>query len=358
MSAPLTAPRATAWLDRVPPYVPGTAAPRGGLALASNEAVGFSPAVSRALSDGAAWNRYPDPLATPLRAALAAKHGVDIDQILVGNGSDELVQLLVAAFVGKDGTVVAADPPYAMSRICTLIVGGHFIGVPLVEAHHDLDAIAAVPAELAYVVNPHNPTGTLRTRAEIAAFAAQARANVRVIDEAYIDFADADDVDAVPLIADGRTVVLRTFSKAYGLAGLRVGYLIASAEIVAQLRRVRAPFSVTAPAQLAALAALGDAEYLRRHVADVQQVRRSLTRELRACGAEVPDSHANFVLATGIDETAAISALAAEGIAVRAGTGLGLPGSIRITVPQPNDLPRLLDAVTRAVDGSITNPSR
>lgn len=351
-------PTLTPWLDQVPPYVPGTAAPAGGLALASNEAITCSPAVSAALQDGAAWNRYPDPLADELRAALARKHDVDVDQILVGNGSDELVQLLVAAFVGKDGTVVAADPPYAMSRICTLVAGGHFIGIPLVDAAHDLDAIAETPAELAYVVNPHNPTGTLRTAAQLRDFTAKAKANVLVIDEAYIDFAEGEAVEAVPLVADGRTVVLRTFSKAYGLAGFRVGYLIASREIVAGLRRVRAPFSVTAPAQLAARAALADTEFLRRHVADVTAVRAELSQTLRQLGLTVPESHANFVLAQGVDEQQVIPALLAEGITVRSGTALGIPDSIRITVPQPSDLPRLTAAVTRVVQSTAFMISR
>lgn len=350
MSAVAEAPAAAAWLDRVPAYVPGRKPPAGGLALAANEAASCSPAVARALASVSAWQQYPDPLADDLRTALARKHGVSADRILVGNGSDELVQLLVTAFVGHGGTLVAADPPYAMSRICTLIADATFIGVPLADWGHDLAAIGAVDADLAYVVNPHNPTGTIRTHAELEAFAATARAKVLVVDEAYIDFTDdADATSAVDLTDDGHTVVLRTFSKAYGLAGFRVGYLIASEHIVAQLRRVRAPFSVTAPAQIAALAALSDDAFLAQHVHDVAEVRARLTEALRGLGAVVPESHANFVLATGVDEAHVVDVLARHGVSVRAGTGLGIPGAVRITVPRPADLERLCSALWDAL---------
>lgn len=358
----MTEPATVPWLERVPAYVPGRPAPAGGLALAANEAEACSERVPAALAQPLAWNRYPDPLATPLRRALAAKHGVDPEQILVSNGSDELVQLLVSAYVGRDGSVVAADPPYAMSRITALVAGAGFTGVPLVDWRHDLDGIAAVAADIAYVVNPHNPTGTLHDARAMRAFAERARARLLVVDEAYIDFAvgrdesgaafaDGSDPgpDSVALVENGRTVVLRTFSKAYGLAGLRVGYLIGSREIVRRLRAVRAPFSVTAPGQAAALAALEDQEFLRRHVDRVRGSRDALSAKLRELGVLVPESHANFVLATGVDEPALVASLAEQGVAVRGGSGLGVPGSVRITVPAPEHLPRLLLALGRSL---------
>lgn len=350
MSALRSAPAAAPWLARVPAYVPGRKPPLGGLALAANEAVSCSPAVATALARVDAWSRYPDPLADRLRTRLAVKHGVSPEQILVGNGSDELVQLIVTAFVGHGGTLVAADPPYAMSRICALVADGAFVGVPLVDFAHDLDAMAAVSADVAYVVNPHNPTGTIRSRDQLRAFVDSAAASLVVIDEAYVDFADApDDLDATDLVADGRAVVMRTFSKAYGLAGFRVGYLVASEDVVRELRRVRAPFSVSAAAQAAAAAALEDAAFLAGHVHAVADVRARLTLALQALGAHVPRSHANFVLATGVDEHHVVSVLAAHGISVRAGSGLGVPGSVRITVPAADDLPRLALALREAL---------
>lgn len=356
--SPVTAPLSTRtpqpvpWLEKVPAYVPGKPAVAGGLALAANEAVECSPHVARALQDTQDWNRYPDPLAGELRSQLARHHGVQAEQILVSNGSDELVQLLISAYVGHSGTVVAADPPYAMSRIAALVAGANFIGVPLRDWSHDLATMAAIQAELVYLVNPHNPTGTCFDATSVATFARDAAATIVVIDEAYIDFAEPQMRGEVSqLIADGRTAVLRTFSKAYGLAGCRVGYVIASESIIAQLRRVRAPFSVTAPGQVAASAALADRDYLGRHVAAVRNARAALTTTLRSLGCEVPDSHANFVLAAGLDEQRTVDRLAERGISVRAGSSLGVPGSVRITVPREQDLPRVFSALEAALIG-------
>lgn len=347
-------PAPVSWLDRVPSYVPGRPAHDGGLALAANEAASCSVRVAAALRSEDSWNRYPDPLATRLREDLAKHHGVRPEQILVGNGSDELVQLLIAAYVGHGGIVVAADPPYAMSRIVALSVDAAFEGVPLLDNAHDLDEMARREADLVYAVNPHNPTGTCHGGAAIARFAKQAAAKLVVIDEAYIDFAtERDPADPAECIADGRTVVLRTFSKAYGLAGCRVGYLIGSDEIIEQLRRVRAPFSVTAPSQAAAAAALADQEFLALHVAEIAEVRTALSERLRELGCEIPDSQANFILLTGIDEPLVVDRLSEQGIAVRAGSGLGMPGSVRITVPTRRDLPRLVAALEVALLGLI-----
>lgn len=347
-------PAPVSWLDRVPSYVPGKPAHDGGLALAANEAASCSERVATALRSESSWHRYPDPLATRLREDLARYHGVRSEQILVGNGSDELVQLLIAAYVGHGGMVVAADPPYAMSRIVALTVDASFEGVPLVDNAHDLDEMARREADLVYVVNPHNPTGTCHDGAAITRFARRAAARLVVIDEAYIDFAtEREPADPAACIADGRTVVLRTFSKAYGLAGCRVGYLIGSEEIIEQLRRVRAPFSVTAPSQAAAAAALADQEFLALHIAEIAEVRAALSERLRELGCKVPDSQANFILLAGVDEHLVVARLAEQGIAVRAGSGLGMPGSVRITVPTRRDLPRLVAALENSLLGLI-----
>lgn len=345
-------PAVVPWLENVPSYRPGKPADAGGLALASNEAAFCSERVLDAFKEPLNWSRYPDPLATELRKKLAKLHEVTPEQILVSNGSDELVQLLMAAYVGHGGTVVAADPPYAMSRIAALVTGANFVGVPLIQWRHDLTKMAWLRADLAYLVNPHNPTGTAHDGSGIAQFAHESNSKIVVIDEAYVDFATGV-TPQIPadLVADGRTVVLRTFSKAYGLAGGRVGYLIASEEIVTQLRRVRAPFSVSAPSQAAALAALDDRDYLEAHVADVAFVREELTNKLRSLGCEVPESQANFVLAAGINETEFVGHLEQAGICVRSGASLGVPGSARITVPRKKDLPRLFAALEAALLG-------
>ncbi|WP_020495642.1 pyridoxal phosphate-dependent aminotransferase [Sciscionella marina] len=317
--------------------------------MAANEsALGASPAVLDALAVAAgAVHRYPDPLADELRDELAWHHGVPPEAILVGNGSDELIYLLSWAYAAHGGTVVCADPPYRMDEICGLAAGAEVTRVPLRDWAHDLDAMAGVPAELAHVCNPHNPTGTTHSRADIERFAATAKAGLVVVDEAYIDFAD-DPVamTAIPLVAEGSVVVLRTFSKAYGLAGMRVGYLVGPPDLVATLRRIRAPFSVGALAQAAGLAGLRDQEHLRHAREFTRSNRARLTALLTDAGYTVVPSQANFALAVTPDEDALVARLRAHGIAVRPGTGLGLPGTVRISVPSRAGLEMLERALT------------
>jgi histidinol-phosphate aminotransferase len=196
--------------------------------LASNEsALGVSPAVRAAILEAVARvHRYPDPLADEVRAALASELGVGADAILVGNGSDELSYLLVIAFAGRGGRTICADSPYRIHDIVPRALGCQVTHVPLRKWAHDLVAMAGVEAELAFICNPHNPSGTAVGHTEIARFSAHSKAGLVVVDEAYIDFADNPrETTALDLVAQGNVVVLRTFSKLHGLAGLRIGYL-------------------------------------------------------------------------------------------------------------------------------------
>ncbi|AJR18546.1 aminotransferase class I/II-fold pyridoxal phosphate-dependent enzyme [Pimelobacter simplex] len=338
------------WLAGLAPYRPGAAAPSAAGSLSSNEsALGASPHVVDAVTRAArAAHRYPDALATDLRAEIAARHGVPAEQVLVGNGSDELIFLLALAFLAGGGTAVCADPAYRVDEISTQVVGGTVTSVPLVADRHDLPAMAAVPADIAYVVNPHNPTGTLVPRDAIRRFRADSPAGLVVVDEAYVDFApDPLATTAVPLVREGGLAVLRTFSKAYGLAGLRVGYLVAPASVVATLSGIRAPFSVNRLAQAAALAALRDRthhEAVRVHTIDM---RRRVSDLFTHHGYDVVPSHANFVLVRVPDEAAAVRRLADAGIAVRPGSALGVPGAIRVSVPGDEGWRQLRQALSR-----------
>ncbi len=216
------------WVGGLDPYVPGRPAVSEDGSLASNEsAFGASPAVRAAIVEAAGRvHRYPSPLADDVRAALASELGVGADNILVGNGSDELVYLLVIAFAAMGGRIVCADPPYQMHDIVPRALGCQVTRVPLLAWAHDLQAMAGVEAELAFVCNPHNPTGTAVARSQIARFAAHSKAGLVVVDEAYIDFADDPPATtALDLLPLGNVVVTRTFSKLHGLAGLRIGYL-------------------------------------------------------------------------------------------------------------------------------------
>ncbi len=335
------------WLDHISPYRPGTPARTEAGSMASNESpLGASPMVARALIDAVGRaHKYPDPLAGELRAELAHVHGVDPEQILVGNGSDELIFLLAWAYLAHGGLAVCADPAYRMDEISSQVVDARLTKVPLLDWAHDLDAMARIDADIAYVVNPHNPTGTALPLAALESFVASSPALV-VVDEAYIDFTDEPEASsAIPLARQGRAAVLRTFSKIHGLAGLRVGYLVADAEIIATLRKIRAPFSVGTLPQAAALAALRDPDHGRRVREHTRQHRTALTEIIAGAGYRVIPSQANFVLIQAPDEAGLIARLATHGVSVRPGTALGVPGTVRMSVPTTQGL----DLVARAL---------
>jgi histidinol-phosphate aminotransferase len=349
-------PQIRPWAASASAYVPGRPAADDTGSMASNEsALGPSAAVRDAIA-GAAGSvaRYPDPLATPLRERAGEHLGVDPGQILVGNGSDELITLLVHAYASFGGSVVVADPPYRLHALTPELQGATVRAIPLRDWTHDLDRMAGIRADLAFVCNPHNPTGTAVDVARLASFTEQFT-GLTVIDEAYVDFTD-DPVraSALPLARAGRAVVLRTFSKVYGLAGVRVGYLVGPVEVVTALRAIRAPFSINALAQAAAVAALGDQAHWQRVREYTRDGRRRIAEIFHAAGFETVPSAANFVLVLVPDEPGLVAALAAHGVSVRPGSSLGVPGSVRVSVPSPEGLARLERAVSAIAGGSTS----
>jgi histidinol-phosphate aminotransferase len=336
------------WVANLDPYVPGVPAKNELGRLASNESpLGPSPlvieAVAKALPE---IHRYPDPMADELRHRLARELGVDPSQILVGNGSDELIYLLVMAYGPAGSTVVVADPPYRIHEIVSQALGASLRRVPLRNDQHDLDAMLREPADLCFICNPHNPTGTTVSGKALEEAISGAATNLVVIDEAYVDFArNPAALTALPLTMSDRVVVLRTFSKIHSLAGLRIGYLVGPADVVDVLRRIRAPFSVNALAQVAAVAALDD----KAHAAKVRDYVIDGRAELRATfeefGYDTIPSETNFVLVLCPEEDRLVDRLALGGVSVRPGRTLGIPGSIRVTVPPPGGLELLRRAL-------------
>lgn len=336
------------WLDRIDPYVPGRAAPDEAGCLASNESpLGASPAVAAAVTAALDLvHRYPDPLAGELREALAEEFGVSPEQVLVGNGSDELIHLLTTAYAAGGGRVVCAAPAYRLDVIAAHAANADVVQVPLRDWTHDLPAMARESGSIAYVVNPHNPTGTALPREEIERFVADCRADIPVIDEAYVDFADQpDDVTALPLAATGQAVVLRTFSKVHGLAGLRLGCLVGPVDVVETLQRIRAPFSVDRLSQAAGLAALGDDAHRREVVRFCRRQLARLTEVLVAAGLRPVPTQANFLLVPVANEAAVVERLRAHDVMVRPGTALGVPGTVRISAPSEAGLDRIVRAL-------------
>ena len=325
--------------------------PAGIIKLASNEnPFGPSPkalaAAKRALEHG---QLYPDGGCFELRQKLAARHGLSAEQFVVGNGSNEVIELLGHAFLGPDDEVVMGAPAFVVYKLVTLLFGAKAIEVPLRAWRHDLTAIAAAVTprtKLVYVCSPNNPTGTANTEAELLAFARALPAHViAVFDEAYSEFVEGAP-DLRPLLAEGRNVVcLRTFSKIFGLASLRIGYAYASAELCALLNRVRQPFNVNAIAQAAAIGALDDGEFASRCARENRAGLAQLEEGCRALGFEFVPSVANFMLIKVGEGARVFADLQQRGIIVRPVNSYGLPEWIRVTVGTREQNERLLAAL-------------
>lgn len=329
--------------------------------LGSNEnPYGPSPAARMAVLDGLhTLHRYPDPLGLDLKRALAERHGVQVDRILLGNGSHELLMQLAQVFAGPGDEVVYPRFGFAVFALATQCAGARAVvaeALPRDDARmplgHDLDAVAVAitPAtKLVYLANPNNPTGTWFGREAMAEFVAKLPSDVIVVfDEAYAEMADAPDyASALGLLdAHPNLVVTRTFSKAYGLAGLRVGYLVGAAGLVAVMERVRESFNVNGLALAAAEAVLGDEVYLQGTVARNASGRLALTEALRSRGLSVFPSQTNFVLVEFGPHTALVeAALLAQRVVVRPMGGYGLPDCLRITIGMPEENQRLLAAL-------------
>lgn len=349
------------WVADAAPYRAGVKAPSGPGSLAQNELPSSPPAAAAAITEAAyEVNRYPDPLATRLRERLARLHSVDPDQILVGGGSDEFLFLLATAFGGPGRVMCCADPPYWGHEHPALMSGADVVKVPLREYRHDLAGMEKVDADIAFICNPHNPTGTCLSAQQIARFSANTRAPLVVIDEAYLEFTDfPEETTAIPLVAQGKIVVLRTFSKFYGLAGARVGYLIATPGLVNVLRTVRPPFSVNSLAQAAALAVLNNPDFNDEMLPRIRRNRAIAAELFGNAGYRSVPSQANFLLVQCPGaETRLVEMLLDAGIAVRPGTNLGIADTVRVTVPDDEGLALLERALTTPPGAQDHNDKR
>ncbi|MFI0355736.1 histidinol-phosphate transaminase [Actinomadura sp. 9N407] len=328
-------------LVRLQSYVPGRKVP-GAVVLASNECpYGLLPGVASRLAEvTGGLSRYPDMGATRLLEALATRHGVTPDRIAVGAGSSEVCGQLLHTVTGPGTEVVFGWRSFEAYPILTTVAGATPVQVPLRDHAQDLRAMAAAVTErtrLVFVCNPNNPTSTAVGEAALRAFADGMPDHVLiVIDEAYREYADPAAVpDALALFGDRpNVVVLRTFSKAYALAGLRVGYCVGAPELIAQVRKTQTPFSVSAPAQEAAVAALQEHEEVTRRAALTLKERDRVTRRLRTLGYDLPDSQSNFVwLPLGGDSTAFTDHCLDNGVILRAFPGEG----VRVTIGLPEE---------------------
>jgi histidinol-phosphate aminotransferase len=324
--------------------------------LASNEnPFGPSPrALEAARATLGSINRYPDGVAYALRDAIARFHGVRRDEVLQGAGSNELLDLVVRTFATPAHHVVFGEPAFVVYRLSSLAYGVPFSAVPLQNLVHDLPAMAAAvtpKTRVLFVANPNNPTGTYVGRAAVEELLRSVPPEVIVVmDEAYFEYADADDYPSCLALRHlrERLIVMRTFSKAYGLAGLRVGYAIGPAVLIDYLNRVRAPFNTSIPGQAAAIAALDDHAHVEHSRSANSAERARLTRELRGMGLAVAPSQANFVLVDlGRPARPVYDALLERGVIVR--PFANLPTSLRVTCGLPAEDDRFLGALKEAL---------
>jgi histidinol-phosphate aminotransferase len=356
-------------LARMPGYqagVPSGQAPEaiaaGTIAqLASNESpFPPHPKVVEAIAEAAkAMHRYPDPDATLLRRRIAERYEVEPGCVAVGNGSCEILLAAAEALCEPGAEILYAWPAFSMYPYLPALTGAREIRVPLAPGEvHDLDAMATevtAATQLLIVCNPNNPTATHVPAAEIASFCERVSSHVTIVlDEAYVEFqTDEDPDETLDLLAEfPNLVVLRTFSKCYGLAGLRIGYAIGSAGFRAAVDAVRQPFSVNALAQAAgAEAILHQDDVLRRVEATVAE-RLRVQASLEELGLRTTESQANFswIDLGDAEEGEVVAGLAAREVAVRPGTPLGAPGHIRVTYGLPAENDRFLAGLSELLD--------
>lgn len=331
----------------------------GSIKLASNEnPLGPSPRAIEAIRAAAPRTHYyPDAGTYRLREALAQKHDVEMNEIVVGNGSNEVLTLLARTFCGPGETAVISDYSFIAYRLILTAANIGFTSVPTgARLMQDLPALADACDEktkLLFLANPNNPTGVHAGRDQLRDFLRDVPEHVVVaIDEAYVEYALADDYASALELRDvrERLVVCRTFSKCYGLAGLRVGYGIAPPELIDYMNRVREPFNSNLVGQAAALAALDDPEHLRRSVESNEESRGLMESGLREIGLDWIPSQTNFLLVgTPGPGSDVYESMLRDGVIVRPVAGYGLTDWVRITLGTPDETRRCLESLERAV---------
>lgn len=348
------------------PYVPGkpveTLLREKGLSraikLASNEnPYGPSPKAIAAIRDAAAdVNRYPDGDANALKERLAAFHDVNRDRILLGNGSNEVLELLIRTFAGSGDEVVFSSRGFIVYALAAQAAGATLISVPEADGlSHDLDAMAAAVnarTKVVCIANPNNPTGTLHDNSTIQGFLDRLPRNVIVIvDEAYYEFVADRLGDSVQTLSHPGLVISRTFSKAYGLAGMRIGYAVADSTIVSLVNRFREPFNVSLPAQAAAVAALDDHDWVMARVADNNVERQRLESFLADRGLLGGHCFGNFVLLKHRESSEILRRLENRGIIPRPLAPYGMAEYLRISVGSAEENGEFIEALDEILAG-------
>lgn len=351
---------------RLKPYVPGKPIEEVKrelgiediIKMASNEnPLGPSPlAVEKIKETLDKIHFYPDSNNFYLKKKLAEFNNINEDCIVIGNGSDELLKLLAEAFLTPEDEVIFGDPSFVEYEFTATIMGAKCIPVPLKDFRHDLEAMLDMVTDrtkIVYICNPNNPTGTYSTRKEIENFMSRIREDILVVfDEAYFEYVDAPDyMSGIEYVKAGRNaIVFRTFSKIYGLAGLRVGYGLTTPSIAQAIERVTEPFNVNLLAQVAAEAALDDNEHLEESRQLNLEGKKYLYSEFEKMGLKYVPTQANFIFVdTGKDCREVFRKLLQMGIIIRTGDIFGFPTFIRVTIGTPEENKRFIEGLKKVL---------
>lgn len=360
-----------AWISGIAPYVPGKSAGADGrplIKLSANEnPLGTGDkaraAFQASLAAADALSRYPDPGAAELRATIAAKFGLDPDRIICGNGSDELLHLAAGTYAGEGDEILYVRYGFAVYEIAARRVGAVPVEADDKDYATDVDALLAAVTDrtrVVYLANPNNPTGTLATREEVARLYAGLPKNVLfVIDQAYSEYLSAAEDDGGLELAKTQpnVFITRTFSKIHGLAAERIGWGYAAADVIAALHRIRLPFNVTRAGQAAAVAALGDDDFVKHSREHNAEWRAWLVAEIESLGnhgLRIVPSACNFLLVLFEGEVSAETAygrLMEAGYIVRWLPGQGLPNALRMTIGTEEETRGLAAAIRAALNG-------
>jgi histidinol-phosphate aminotransferase len=353
------------YVAAIKPYVPGKPVEelerelgiRDSVKLASNEnPLGPSPLALKAINEeltkqksANSLNRYPDGSGYYLKKALSEKLSVKEDEIILGNGSNELLDIVIRTYLQPGDEAVMAHPSFVVYAMGVQALGGKSVLVPLKNYTHDLETMGDAVTQktkMLFIANPNNPTGTMNTRQEFDQLMKSLPDGILVVmDEAYYEYvADPEYADSMKYFRGGRDIlILRTFSKIYGLAGLRIGYGIARSDLITEINKLRPPFNTNSIAQIAALHALQDEAHIKASREINEQGKKYLYGELSSLGMLYVPTEANFIYITVEDAQSLYNALLQRGVIVRP---MG-PGAIRITIGLPGENQRLIEALKK-----------
>jgi len=361
------------YIRELAPYVPGKPIEEverelktHAIKIASNEnPLGPSPLAIEAAKKALAYaNRYPDGSGFYLREALSKRHGIPAENIILGGGSTELIDLTARMVLHPGDCGVTSYGSFPLYHIAVRATGARFLEIPMRDFTFDLSRMAReLPPEtkLIFLANPNNPTGTMFSASEFDVFLARVPEHILIVlDEAYCDFVDRPDYSrSIEIVHGGRNlVVLRTFSKVYGLAGLRIGYGIGPAGLLNEMNKIRGPFNTSGVAQAAALAALDDAEHVRRSVEANRAGLAQLGAGLKKLGVHFIPSVANFILVNfSCDADPLAAELLKRGVIVRPMRWMGFPDSIRVSVGAYAENEKFLHALSELLSPAAHKPT-